>query len=136
MTQEETLTYNKMCAEFLGMYDYSKDNEYFEKGLYFCYSEKDKNPGCGYYTTIYNGISVFVSDWNWIMEVVEAIETLYDSNVYFKVAWDNVTIGIATQYELAHDTGFEGVEIHREVSKKAAVVEGINRFLIWYNENK
>lgn len=52
MTSKEIIEYNKRCAEFLGMYDYSKDNKFFEKNECYCYLEKHKNPPSGYYTII------------------------------------------------------------------------------------
>jgi hypothetical protein len=127
MKQEDVLEYNKICADFLGLkFDGIMYRNSYEIMSFFPYLDYSRYP---------NEL-VFHSDWNWIMEVVEAIEKLYDSNIYFKISWNNITIGIATQYELAYETGFEGVEIHREGNKKEAVVKAINQFLIWYNENK
>lgn len=60
----------------------------------------------------------FHSDWNWIMEVVEVIE---------KKAWVNIkgcAVDISTIVNLNAPT------------KKEAVVEAINQFLIWYEQNK
>lgn len=59
------------------------------------------------------------SDWNWIMGVVEAIEK--------KVAWVNIK-GCAVDISTIANTSAP--------SKKEAVVEAIDQFLIWYNENK
>ena len=136
MTQEEIKEYNKRCAEFLGMYDYSMDNEYFEKGNYYCYPEKEKNPGSGYYTIVQNTsdgyYGIFNSDWNWIMEVVEAIE---------KLGYESLIGGSEYYYPekgMRYIQSFikDDVTIYQEAkTKKEAVVQAINQFLIWYNEN-
>lgn len=100
MTQEEILQYNKRCAEFLGM-----DNDAF-----LLAKQIEKNTGICHLK--------FHSDWNWIMEVVEAIE---------KKAWVNIkgcAVDISTIANLNAPT------------KKEAVVEAINQFLIWYEQNK
>ena len=116
--------YNKRCAEFLG---YKKDTvdgrdvvripnktwsvwsnrfqDYIEDDWYALYEPSFRS-------------LEFHSDWNWIMEVVEAIE---------KKAWVNIkgcAVDISTIVNLNAPT------------KKEAVVQAIDRFLIWYNENK
>lgn len=131
MTQEEILEYNKRSAEFLGMYDYSKDNEYFKKGNYYCYPEKEKNPGSGYYTIIQNTsegyYGIFNSDWNWIMKVVEAIEQL---------GYRVEIIGLSCIIYKNSNPISSYYGIKNESTKEEAVVQAINQFLIWYNENK
>jgi hypothetical protein len=122
MNKQEILNFNKRCAEFLGAK--VTDLGGAQKAIYY--------PILG--GSHYAHKLKFHSDWNWIMEVVEAIEKLFDSNIYFKISWNNVVIGIATQYELAYNTGFEGVEIHREINKKEAAIQAINQFLIWYED--
>lgn len=93
MTQKEILQYNKRCNNFLGL-EILKDE--------YCYDYPD-----------------FHSDWNWIMEVVEAIEK--------KAAWVSIkgcAVDISTIANLNAPT------------KKEAVVQAINQFLIWYEQNK
>lgn len=145
MTQEEILDYNKRCAEFLGMYDYSKDNEYFEKGNYYCYSEKEKNPGSGYYTIIQNTsdgyYGIFNSDWNWIMKMVEAIEKnkyLLDKERPYYLTIDNNYCGIFFHRWNDNGKDFGGTKQIVSIkanSKKEAVVQAINQFLIWNKNN-
>lgn len=99
MTQEEILEYNKLCAEFLGE----------EMTTYFVETQMD---------LIGSSELHFHSDWNWIMEVVEAIE---------KKSWVNIkgcAVDISTIANLNAPT------------KKEAVVQAINQFLIWYEQNK
>lgn len=99
MTQEEILQYNKRCAEFLGL-EILKDE--------YCYDYPD-----------------FHSDWNWIMEVVEAIEKLGDTSAMYGTLVDITTTYIAIG-EIATDLKLV------PMTKKEAVVEAINQFLIWY----
>lgn len=107
MTQEEILEYNKLCAEFLGL--------------------KLSGPGfpSGYfYKQDY--------DWNWIMEVVEAIEKLK----YLVVIKSN----FCQIQELGNRENNFNPKIISSLyskSKQEAVIQAINQFLIWYNnENK
>lgn len=96
MTQEEILEYNKRCAEFLGM-----DNDAFllEKQI-------EKNTAICHLN--------FHSDWNWIMEVVEAIVIYYKDKEIPQIHLLNQPI----------------------FTPKEAVVQAINQFLIWYEQNK
>ena len=116
MTQEWIDQYNKKCAEFLGMYDYSIDNEFFEKGEAFCYPEKDKNPGCGFFYHL-----VFHSDWNWIHEVVEAI---------------NKTQNPRQGGDTTHSTLKREVQALLGKAAKEAVIQSIDQFIDWYNTQK
>ena len=63
MTQEEIFDYNKRCAEFLG-------KEYNDNRIVTPYSHfSGQNPTGKVWEEC-----KFHSDWNWIMEVVEAID--------------------------------------------------------------
>jgi hypothetical protein len=153
MTQEEILEFNKRCTEFLGMYDYSKDNEYFQKGEYFCYPEKHKNPGSGYYKIG----NVFINDWNWIMEVVEKIEEIGSYYIMEVKCFSSFIIeknSIKFYYQ-KHGEYLLQLELipfisedvwkhpmfkehiiqvfdFKNKTKKEAVVQAINQFLIFY----
>lgn len=120
MTEQESLEYNKRCALFLGAI-YSEQAEAWGFG-------NAKNIGSKmWHGVMYNNVIQaqrfekelkFHSDWNWIMDVVEAIE---------KKAWVNIkgcAVDISTIANLNAPT------------KKEAVVEAINQFLIWYEQNK
>lgn len=108
MTQEEILQYNKRCAEFLGgVYDSDMTRYWFHLPVKWD----------GLFAPTTEELK-FYSDWNWIMAVVEAIE---------KKAWVNIkgcAVDISTIVNLNAPT------------KKEAVVEAINQFLIWYEQNK
>ena len=115
MTQEEILEYNKRCAEFLG-----KETK--------VYSD---TPTLTHYrfnnSMLLTKDMKFHSDWNWIMEVVEAIEKIdrKDEHGLFRLIrygsscnWNNLPPSINGN------------------TPKQAVVEAINQFLIWYKKNK
>lgn len=148
MTQQEILEYNKRCAEFLTI------SEEIENEL-IAYPEQQYSPLCSYANaayvtdkednpenTVWNYCK-FHSDWNWIMEVVEAIEKLsyqvditgnevgINSNI---MSMRNITTGgtMNSYNEKYYPTIISVTE--EEYSKKEAVVQAINQFLIWYNE--
>lgn len=99
--------YNKRCAEFLSI-----ENPY-HKGHYIC-------P---------NGIATkpedmkFDSDWNWIMEVVEAIK----EKTSFK------TVDECTEEEWYVTTGVTKLTL---TTPKQIVVQAIDKYLIWYAAQK
>lgn len=153
MTKKEILEYNKLCAEFLTIYE-EKENELQ------AYPEQQYSPLCSYANSAYSfdkednvittvwGYCKFHSDWNWIMEVVEAIEKLDFSKTGY--SWED-EYGIhynneGTSVEIGNNTCFiyenlalDPIHVYVDVkaeTKKKAVVQAINSFLIWYNKNK
>lgn len=135
-----------MCAEFLGAI-YSEHAEAWGFG-------NAKNVGSTRFQEIlYDNVIhaqrfekelKFDSDWNWIMQVVEAIEELgfatkithdYCISNY---GCDNCVIDTRKNalYFGDEDEMEEPIVFKLTTSKKQAVVEAINQFLIWYDKNK
>jgi hypothetical protein len=116
MTQEE-IKYNKLCADLMGWKNLNDDSypEYLTPMGDF-YSLKNL---------------MFDSDWNWIMEVVSAIERLKNKDGYrFQVLiQDNICV-IEESNKIFDSNQREYAE-----TKKEATVQAIYKFLIWYNEN-
>lgn len=109
MTREEILEFNERCAEFLGW----------------------ETAGPGFFAGYWNGKDFiqfhelkFHSDWNWIMEVVDAIEKI--GNHGFTIYRQSTNIN-GLPFEISNS---------KSDSKKEAVVQAINQFLIWYNTKK
>ena len=143
MTQEEVLEYNKRCADFLGENMVNKNHVVeFTSPSYangkFWISEKwlgIKDPDGNNLVAVKD--MKFHSDWNWIMEVVETIEKvgyqidlgsrllpLYPTEKdHWCAIWDD-----------AHKV--KATEQFSDTSKKEAIVQAINQFLIWYNTQK
>jgi hypothetical protein len=70
---------------------------------------------------------LFNSDWNWLMEVVEKIESL------------GIDVHINTCVCRIVDVGedrFEDIECFVNDNKKQAVYNACIKFIQWYNENK
>ena len=118
MTQEEILDYNKRCAEFLGwkqikdLEEIDENNQHVKDCWFLAYTE------LVFWNT---DVLKFHSDWNWIMEVVDAI---------------NKTQNPRTSGDTTHSSLKREVQVLLGKSIKEAVVQAINQFLIWYNENK
>ena len=109
MTQEQIIDFNKKCAEFLNLYR-NEDVAIYKLMAYTYDSLK------------------FHSDWNWIMEVVDAIQKLAD----WTLECLNYPDG-NRDYQMM--IPLSGTNIINN-DKKEAVVQGINQFLIWYTQNK
>lgn len=119
MTQQEILDYNKRCAEFLG-FKYRNSKKAWGK-----YPLNNNS-----FLSLKGWLSMdrlqFHSDWNWIMEVKDAIQRKF----YFV---DILGCGICTI------KGIEGKTKNPHISAasdepKEAVVQAFNEFLIWYNK--
>lgn len=118
MTEQEILEYNKRCAKFLGWKNLNDDSfpEYVNP-LGDFYQLKELK---------------FHSDWNWIMDVVEAIENKLNDSFNVDIVNKNQCEIVRNGEEFICGAGFDTIN-HR---KKEAVVEAINQFLIWYEQNK
>lgn len=129
MTPQETLQFNKKCAEFLGWY--YENNKWLKLeslndgviAVLKCNSDFDLK---------------FHSDWNWIMEVVEAIEKL---EFRFEFAFNEIDMYCIKDEERRYSYSinipdFEDYGKDKHLSKKEAVVQAINQFLIWYEQYK
>ena len=124
--------YNKLCAEFLRMYQ-TDDGRYWEV---------TNNSVTNWYVEELR----FDSDWECIMEVVEAIENLktetssFGFYIYpkssFVVVIKNYTFEIGDGGISVEPLKFNDSEYINSKSKKEAVVHTIWKFLNWYNENK
>ncbi len=115
MTQEEILDYNKKCAEFLGV-DIHYSVEVYKDSKSPLRQYIDNRPK--------SEPLLFHSDWNWIMEVVEAIEKKgYEIDIFSNCV---EICDIPDENYITEAVG---------KTKKEAVVQAINQFLIWYNEN-
>lgn len=74
----------------------------------------------------------FHSDWNWIMNIVEAIEELKNKDGYrFQLLIQDSHCVIEESNKI-----FDSNQRVYASTKKEAVAKAINKFLIWYNENK
>jgi hypothetical protein len=109
MTQEELFEYNKRCAKFLGF-------KYLNQSKYWIVYPFDDNSLFSNYGCIKVNNLQFHSDWNWIMEVANAIE---------KLAVNQDVINWVRQHKCIFD-------LKLTEAKKEAVVKAINQFLIWY----
>lgn len=124
MTQEEILDYNNRCAEFLGYKNTTPDDKDFN--IYE--NEKGMIIGNKIYIRLETMSMRFHSDWNWIHEVVEAIEKLADWTLECLNYHDG-----SRNYQMM--IPLSGTNIINN-DKKEAVVQAINQFLIWYNNEQ
>lgn len=118
MTQEEILDYNKKCVELLG---WRKTHPNIKNWHIYV-------TPIGHIS--YNKM-LFHSDWNWIMEVINEILKIYRTDFYLDFDMpvsDTFTVSIGSD-------GKYNSRGESNVSSKEAVVQAINQFLIWYNEN-
>ena len=128
MTQQE-LEYNKRCAEFLGWTYISsidiKEGSYHTSIKAGWYTKVPRVLALGLTQYLYKGRShnslQFHSDWNWIMKVVEVINMIPNPK----------NLSDTTLY--THRLNVQSI---LRSANKEAVVQAINQFLIWYNENK
>ncbi len=132
MTPEKILEFNKLCCLFLNWKFNPTTSIHFPKGTWI-----DLN-GIGHCAE--KGLK-FHSDWNWIMEVVEAIEINFPIHTLQWEYDDREEFAKDGRYKAywftlhPKDEICSGLTDLRNKSRKEAVVQAINQFLIWYNEN-
>lgn len=115
MTQEEILEYNKRCALFC-----TSEPEVLKRDL-----EKAGTLECMEYH----------SDWNWIMEVKSKICQIKEVDE-FDTRYDSVAKGFYCSISPSYKNTFESFYTKVLTNEKEAVIDVINQFLIWYEENK
>lgn len=110
---------NKLISEFMGFKLQNNPNERFYKNYF-----TQANGVWG------NRIEIlhFDSDWNWLMQVVEKIESLHETN--------NVLIGTNITYVQIHNKVRNEQETFKGVSniKIEAVYNACVTFIEWYNK--
>ena len=120
---------NKLIAEFMGLKPKmeSPDVYVFNDMPYF--SVRENNP-----EDVMNAIvkySKYDSDWSWLMEVVEKIESLPtmkdNGNFFFEIHQDSVTVFNSTRMDIIIEVMGQGSRINNTYQ---AVIE----FIQWYNK--
>jgi hypothetical protein len=110
--------YNRLCAEFLGYVNTTPTDKDFNI---------HEHPESGKLIET-NFDKRFFEDWNWIMEIVGKIETLFDGFVLFNIEDENCFVAV---------TGVRNYHNYTTMAtKKEAAVHAIWHFLNWYKENK
>jgi hypothetical protein len=125
MTQEEILEFNKKCAEFLGAKIIASNDSI----LPIAHFGKSMDEGRRY-TSYELHFLRFHSDWNWIIEVVEAIENL-DQGIY---QVDILQEGCKIRKRCRDFIDYTVSKLPPNTTKKEAVVKAIDNFLILYND--
>ena len=127
---ENIIENNKIIAEFMGVFDkiLSTGNMHSWSDAPFYYTTEDTREKVIKNISRY---SKYSKDWNWLMEVVEKIESfVFDDNNSF-----NVTIG-ATNYCVIQDSNgeiYENIEDSEE-TKLLTVYKAVIKFIKWYNK--
>ena len=112
----DTIEKNKIIAEFMGYKKNTPSKDFFQHP-----TEKNRYDRIEFLS--YN------SNWNWLMEVVEKIESLLPDDSFVTIEHKSCWIPI---YDDEQPFGIEC----REETKKQAVYNACIEFIKWYNENK
>ena len=108
-------TNNKLIAEFIGY------KEYVNEGAIQLYIKDEVVKSIGQLD--------FHSDWNWLMEVVEKIESILPDDSIITIEYKNCFIPILDDEEPFTIEGGGKTKIE-------AVYNACLEFIKWYNENK
>jgi len=122
MNQEEILKFNKRCAIFLGWKKYNGINPKYHNSYETNTIKMDE-------MVYFQNDLKFHSDWNWIHEVIDVIEKTSNTAVTIWFRKEGCTI---EQKNGEQEDFYISMKI--KTSKKEAVVEAINQFLIWYEK--
>jgi len=123
-TNNSTVENNKLIAEFLGF-------ETYEANGYINVHYSDNNV-----RTLQD--THYQTDWNWLMEVVEKIESLKNNYFIFDISTFNVDIFcLNTDNTIIRVRGhFSKLNNGKELNKIEATYKACILFIKWYNENK
>ena len=116
-----TLENNKLLAEFLGLTLEQEQERIFIQGLGTKLIE-----------------DTFNTDWNWLMEVVEKIESLNENiNVEIKSKYNRFSNKRLNQTSFINSENYELVS-HSGLneSKLESVYQAVIQFVKWYKEKK
>lgn len=131
MEIQEINDYNRMCAEFLGWRNLNDDSfPEFITPMGDFYPAKNME---------------FHSDWNWIHEIIDAIEKLKTETSTFEFHIQPKSVLIKEERNYSFEKGDGGktsqpLKFNDSVwvtgkTKKEAVIQAINSFLKWYEQN-
>lgn len=114
MTREEIIQSNKLIAEFMG---------YYEDGIYWT----DGNHKCG------EGGFKYHESWDWLMPVVENIETLRDGCFSFFIVQDECDTAFnSSTDEKGNDWDAPNFK-QSKGDKLKSVYACVGQFINWYN---
>lgn len=136
ITQEWITQFNKKCLDF---------TERRLEDMEFSYIEEMTNIECYREMTIQD--LKFHSDWNWIMEVVEKIDSLKTETSKFSFHIYNTFVVISEDRNYVYEKGDGGRRTgplhinngkHQIFGKnrKEATLQAIDQFIDWYNKQK
>lgn len=119
---------NRLIAEFMG---YAVDNNGYHKN-----GEYVDNKGSKHYTGLTIKEVKYHTSWDWLMPVVEKIETIEIPDYYLPECYFIVTI--EPGYCVISENGEAPmVEYQDQESPKISIVyEAVIEFIEWYNTNK
>lgn len=133
MTQEWIEQYNRKCAEFMGYElitpEMRKNPEKWNTS-YWEHKDKD-NIHTALKVLGSHGYLSYHSDWNWIMKVVEKIESL--ENIYFQIEEKSCYVYDISKFSYERMDSFIQQDAN---TKKEAVIRAIDQFIDWYNKQK
>jgi hypothetical protein len=119
MTKQETLEFNKNCAQYLG-------KVYKDNYIIIHYNNKcGVNPsGATWEECKYH------SDSNWLMEIKDAVCKSHHVHE-FSTHYDSSSRGYYCKILPKHMNAFDHITTQVFFQEKEAVAEAINKFLIW-----
>jgi hypothetical protein len=129
MTQEEILEGNKLIAEFVGFKNHDSDTIETDNEIFMIPTDvKNGEVNSLGYLYSYNEL-LFNRDWNWLMAVVNKIETI-EFNI-----WGKLSMSVNRVY-IQEFWGVEGIKGYGQSKTKIeATYKAVIEFIKWYNRN-
>lgn len=124
MKDTRLIAENELIADFLG----ARKSRYTDEASYEMYAVIESiEDGLGEQHFFLAEEMPFSTDWNWLMEVVEAIDNILPDDNLVVISYNRCLIEYPNE-----GVTIEGLGNTRKEATYKAVVE----FIIWYNENK
>lgn len=130
LNEQEIIKYNERCAKFLGAYFCNDDQNAYPNGYWIIDNDEIDLP------SDLKDMS-FHSDWNWIHKIIDNIEKLELDKFGLGRFITTCSNRVGHYFEIRERNSYDDkIEDGFGESKKEAVVQAINQFLIWYEQNK
>lgn len=81
------------------------------------------------------GNGKYNSSWDWLMPVIDKIESIYDNSIAVKINGIDCTISTGSQYAIAYPEKDCHIEI-RGKNRFEATYKAVVKFIKWYNSNE
>lgn len=126
MEQTEIIEGNKLIADFMGWH-YNKSGQWSRKEDFVIIDGEE-------YSEKWERLLKFHTSWDWLMPVVEKIESLHDSVFSFFIVQDECDIALSSSYKENGEDWDAPNFAQRKGNKLLSTWSAVVDFIKWYQQ--